>query len=540
MAPAAIERDSTLPAWARFLWETPWLWLALVIALFCVPLFIGLDNTDLDSDEAIYSFAVETMLEDGDWLTPKSIPSGTSAFLEKPPLKFWLTALPIRLGMLPENEFGLRFMDAVFGALAFLYVFAIGRRLAGPLCGFVAVLLLFAQNALLYQHGLRSNNMESTTLLAYAAGVYHFLAWRSVNPDVKRHVYAMSLWFVFAFMTKFVAALFLPVILGAAALLKHEDRGRLYRDWPTFLLAALLAVALIAPWFVYEYFERGPRLFEIMFDAHVKKRFTAYLDKAHLQPWHFYLTHLWSELGVAGMRLLVGIAGVLFVARSVARRWTEGIVVVLWFAIPVAVISTGTSKLYHYIYPFLPPVALAGGWLVATVLRRIYPWFTPPLVPAKLIAGAAIAGALVFVLPLGAYRTNVAQASELRRPHHDLRACLAPIVDERVAQGRGAPGVLVDSGAPSWVPIYYFRTIGELQRGTQATDETLVGHLASRTDSRPIMLSTDRYREFLSHLARDRTALSGQPVGVVVLGGETVLLPGPYAACGADQIQPVR
>ena len=130
-------------------------WLALVLALFCLPLFIGLGREDVRDDEAIYSFAVERILETGDWLEPKSIPNETWAFLEKPPLKFWIVAAPIRFGLLPHNEFGIRFWDALFGAVAFVYVFAIGSRLAGPVCGAVAVLILFVHSPLIFDHGLR-------------------------------------------------------------------------------------------------------------------------------------------------------------------------------------------------------------------------------------------------------------------------------------------------------------------------------------------------------------------------------------------------
>lgn len=295
-SPKSGREPSPTPVWIRWLWDTPWLWLVLVVAVFCVPLFIGLDRTDLDNDESIYSFAVETMLKDGDWLTPKSIPSETRPFFEKPPLKVWITYVPMRLGLLPSNEFGLRFMDAAMGSLAFLYVFGIGRKLAGPVCGTVAVLLLFCHHALLYAHGLRSNNMESSVVLTYAAGVYHFLAWRSLNPDVKRHVYAMAFWFAFGFMTKFVAALFLPIVLAATALIKRQDRGRLYRDWPTFAAAAFFAIALVAPWFLYQHYSRlgepGPGLFDVMFGTHVLKRMTASLDTAHLHPWTYYFTEI--------------------------------------------------------------------------------------------------------------------------------------------------------------------------------------------------------------------------------------------------------
>ena len=108
------------PAWVLTLWRTPWLWIALVIVLFCVPLFMGLGRTDLENDESIYSFAAEVMAQHGDWLTPRSLPSETDPFLEPPPLKFWMVAATIYFGWLPANESGERVVDALLGGLAFL------------------------------------------------------------------------------------------------------------------------------------------------------------------------------------------------------------------------------------------------------------------------------------------------------------------------------------------------------------------------------------------------------------------------------------
>ncbi len=367
------------------MWHAPWPWMALVVVLFCVPLFVGLGRPDFDNDEAIYSFSVDVMLKSGDWLTPRSIPSETLPFLEKPPLKFWIVGLPIRWGLLPANEFGMRFWDAVMASIAFLYIFAIGRRLAGPVCGLTAVLLLFTHAPLILEHGLRTNNMEASVFLAYAAGMFHFLAWRSSGPDDRGHVFAMALYFVLGFMTKFVAALFLPLILGVAVMLTAEDRFRLRRQWLTFVAAGLAAVALIAPWFIYEYLARGHELFDTMFGAHVVKRFTAYLDAAHLHPWHFYFTELWHQLRASGASILVVLGAVLVLARTVRRRWLEGALLVLWFALPMALIALGTSKLYHYAYPFLPPVALAGGYAAAVVAA----WIWRPLGrPSAAAAGA--------------------------------------------------------------------------------------------------------------------------------------------------------
>ena len=372
MQPVSSQTGTATPDWVLTFWRTPWIWLLIVVTLFCAPLFRGLGGMDNENDESIYSYSVETMVKDRDWLTPKSAPSETSAFLEKPPLKFWLVAGPIAAGWLPANEFGERFVDALFGSLAFLYVFGIGRKLGGPVAGLASVMLLFVHSELLFAHGLRTNNMEASVLLAYCGGVYHFLAWRSVNPDVKRHIYGMALFFVLGFMTKFVAALFLPVVLVLAAAASRQDRVRVYRDWPVFVLAASLATALIVPWFVYQYQREGDAFIKVIFGEHVMKRLTAYLDPTHLHPWHYYLTEIWRSLGANGIQTLTVVGALMLAWRTFAGRSTETLVVLLWFCVPIGVISTTTSKLYHYAYPFLPPVALAGGIVVAGLAALLY------------------------------------------------------------------------------------------------------------------------------------------------------------------------
>jgi 4-amino-4-deoxy-L-arabinose transferase-like glycosyltransferase len=345
-------------------------WLAVVLALFCLPLFVSLGRTDVGPDEAIYSFGVDRILESGDWLTPKSSPHDDAAFLEKPPLKFWIVAAPIRLGLLPRDELGLRFWDALFGAVAFLYVFAIGSRLAGPVCGAVAVLILFVHGPLLFEHGLRSNNMEASLVLCYCGGIFHYLGWASSADDRRRRFHAMAagLYFVLGFMTKCVAAIFLPLVIAAATLLFRAPRAKLRREWRLWTRVGVLVLALVAPWFVYANVRFGTYFWHVILDEHVYTRFTSYLNPAHVQPWSFYFTEMYHWFADSGSELLVAVGLLLLVVQTVRRRWLEGAVVVLWFALPLVLISFGTSKLYHDTYPFLPPLALAAGYLVALTL----------------------------------------------------------------------------------------------------------------------------------------------------------------------------
>jgi 4-amino-4-deoxy-L-arabinose transferase-like glycosyltransferase len=344
-------------------------WLALVLVLFCLPLFIGLRSLDLETDEAIYSFAVDRILEIGDWLQPKSSPSETAVFLEKPPLKFWIVAAPIRAGLLPHDEFGLRFWDALFGGMAFLYVFAIGSLLAGPVCGAVAVMLLFVHWPLLLDHGLRTNNMEGPLFLCYCGGIYHFLRWPATEGRRKQsHAVAVGLYFVLGFMTKFVAALFLPIVLALGALMFRATRVKLASDWRLWLSVKALAILLIVPWFIYAYVRFGSELWETMFAAHVYERFTTGLNQAHVHPWNYYLVMMAEGFSRSGLQWLVPIGVIVLLVQGVRRRSFEGMIVVLWSTIPLALISVGSSKLYHYAYPFLPPLTIAAGYTVALVV----------------------------------------------------------------------------------------------------------------------------------------------------------------------------
>ena len=358
-------------------------WLALVLIAFCLPLLVGLGQPDLETDEAIYSFAVDRILVDGEWLEPKSSPSAATVFLEKPPLKFWMVAAPIKAGLLPHNEFGLRLVDVVLSSLAFIYVLAIGNILAGPACGLVAVLLLFIHWPLVFVHGFRTNNMEASLVLSYCAGVYHVLRWSALDDPRARRAHAVwaTLAFVLGFMTKFVAALFLPFTLALAIMATPRVRARLLEDWRVWLGCVGLVLLLCGPWFAYAHVRFGSVLWQTILGEAVFKRLTAVLDPTHLHPWNWYLEQMWQEFVNERMQWLI-VAGLLvLLVQSIRRRWFEGMVVLLWAVVPLAIISAGTSKLYHYAYPYLPPIALAAGYLVGLVvllapapLKRLLQW----------------------------------------------------------------------------------------------------------------------------------------------------------------------
>jgi hypothetical protein len=50
--------------------------------------------------------------------------------------------------------------------------------------------------------------------------------------------------------------------------------------------------------------------------------------------------------------------------QAFVRKRFDALVIILWAFMPIVVLSFGSSKLYHYAYPFLPAYALAAGYFV--------------------------------------------------------------------------------------------------------------------------------------------------------------------------------
>jgi len=245
--------------------------------------------------------------------------------------------------------------------------------MAGSFGGGVALLILYSFDSLIFTHGLRQNNMDAALVLAYAGAVYHFLRWadESAVRASWRHALAVGLYFLLGFMTKFVAALFLLMVLGAAALELNSVRDKVRRDWRTWGMVAVVVTILIAPWFIYQTLQPDRQVWQVMLGSHVYQRFNGWLDPAHLRPWHYYFTDLFGQMTAAGTWSVVLAGGLLIHARVLRERWLEGTVALYWIYLPFVLMSIGTSKLRHYTYPFLPPVALAGGYFMASAANAI-------------------------------------------------------------------------------------------------------------------------------------------------------------------------
>ena len=154
--------------------------------------------------------------------------------------------------------------------------------------------------------------MEASLFLSYAAACSIFSAgprWTMCAAGEGMRCGA-GLFFVLGFMTKFVAALFLPFTLGLAALAFPRVRKRLIEDWRAWLGVAAVVFLLCAPWFIYAQVRFGSQLWETILGEHVLRRMTGFLDPTHVHPWNWYVQQMWQEFVNERMQWLIA-AGLL-------------------------------------------------------------------------------------------------------------------------------------------------------------------------------------------------------------------------------------
>lgn len=571
---------------------------ALVVVLaFGLPLFRGLDHRDMHNDEASYSYGVQRILETGEWLTVRGTPTNME-FLEKPPLKFWLVAGGMKLGLLPRTDVGMRWLDALFGTAGFLYVYLIGVRIRGPWAGLAAAMVLFAFEPLIMDHGLRSNNMEAALVLAYCAGLFHFLAWTEAPPGAARRAHAMAaaLAFVLGFMTKFIVIIFLP-FAALCVWLTHPRRRELFvrarvTDW---LWPALAATALIAPWFLYQTWRVGADFWKIILGQQVLERMSTGLDATHIEPASFYVTEIWRVLSASKTSWLVAAGLAAAVVDALRRDGTYGRLLVAWSIVPLAAISISHSKIIHYTYPFIPPLALAAGALLVDTVRwltaRLAPeivtklrgsakrqilfaagalalvlggvtfatgrlvWHLPtggvisngsvlrPLIAGGLLMWLAVrnarvwllAPALLFIVPVvptSSYLQVLEHIGVVYRPLAAVNACL------RDLRAGGAPIPVATDLANGYPPThayyYYLREFGPYQpvEGDAATDAALVARVTATPPAMVIFKRNDYWAW------RDRVGSALPALPAVVAEDNWVLaLPGAAGACAAPAVR---
>jgi 4-amino-4-deoxy-L-arabinose transferase-like glycosyltransferase len=291
-----------------------------------------------EPDEARYAEIAREMLQSGNLLVPHL---NYIAYVEKPPLLYWLTTLSFRI--LGVSEFAARLpvaLSAIAGIFA-TYVFALrafGRRHAILAAAILATTPLYALMA-----QVLTTDMTLTALTTIATFAL-FLHWQEDGRWCWIAYVAMGL----AVMTKGPVGAALPILSIAIWLgLRRELSGAIARF--RAILGLSLTFLIAAPWFILMS-TREPGFAGFYFvGEHLRRAFEA--DYSHNEAFYFYIPVL--AIGLLPWSMLVPFLAWRAVPRNPARSFC-----VVGAGVTIVAFSCASAKLIPYILPAVPPLAV--------------------------------------------------------------------------------------------------------------------------------------------------------------------------------------
>lgn len=412
----------------------------LLAVLAAAVLLPGLGARDLwNPNEPIYGLAAREMAERGDWTVPTV---QGKEFGEKPILWFWLARIAGVLGG-GVGEWTLRLPSAAAAGFLVIGSYLLVRTYADRERAWWAGLV--AATTFMVFWGGRTAQMDvlvaATTLgvvLAVAraldaGGGYRAWAWAGVAGGL-------------GFLAKGPVGWIVPGIVVVAWLAADRRLGALASRGK--VLAAVLAVAVAAPWYLLLAIEgRTGFLHEVL----VRQNFARFVEAwDHVEPWWYYLKYLWIDM--APWALLLPVAAGLPGRDADERRLDR--LAWAWLLLPVLFFSLSDSKRSAYILPVAPAVAiLAAGAIVrlrAGALPRIRRNVTLALAVAIAVVLAVVGIALLLEVP-GRYPSLAGPAFAIGAVLVAGAAAAVTRVFVRPAGPRAIPTVLVATVAALYV-----------------------------------------------------------------------------------------
>lgn len=329
----------------------------LILFFVCAAYLVGLSSYSLlERDEGRYAEVAREMLATGDWVTPRL---NGAAFLDKPPLTYWLTAGSYAL--FGVGEFAARIVPGLLGIAGIALTWWLGRRLLGPAAGALSAVILASSPHYLFLSRTASLDLPFAVCVT-AALTFAGIALER-GPRARAAWLAASAAAGLATLAKGPAGAVLPalaVVLYLAVRWRPDEVKRI--PWIAGLAVFL---AIVLPWFAAVSLRNPGFLSYFLLNENVRRFAT---DVHHREGSVFYYLPV-LLLGFFPWSLLLATGA----AWRLRKPWTilerlRGSELLLPFCWSVAVIgffSLSRGKLATYVLPAYPALALLTAGVVA-------------------------------------------------------------------------------------------------------------------------------------------------------------------------------
>lgn len=336
-------------------------------------------NSLADWDEAWYADASRFMFRRDHFLTPIW---NDQYFFDKPPLQYWLTQ-PF-LYIFGETELAYRLPSALAAIGLTLITYLWGKKHSGILGGLAAAVILLS-----FPHFLdrgRSGNFDSLFVFFTTLSMFLFIKKKPILGGISLG---------FSWLTKGVFSGLFPIV--ALLILKglaSRSKARPYQNIKALFIYTFSAIAVYAPWHLFEY---------TRFEHLINQSYFAALDQGEFGTWSWtdiawrfdlrYLVFLWTFLRwwfpvflIAFIYQSIKFAKLLMKNSSLqVPSLARGVAIpFISFSVIFLALSAAKTKNDWYIMPAYPFIALLiADFLFTTVIpalsRNLSKFKTVPL-----------------------------------------------------------------------------------------------------------------------------------------------------------------
>jgi len=318
-----------------------------------------------EHDESIQATVAYNILKSGDFF---NLSFDDDVYLEKPPLKIWLTT--VSLYLFGTSNFVFRFWDGLAGVgLALLCFFFAKHTFSSCLAGLFSVLLLFSSKILLFNHVLRSATQDSFCVFFLTLALYLFwrfytncVALQEEDVKIKKITISLGVIFGFIFLLKSFIA-FLPLfVIASFVLYLSVTKAPITRPFLKILLiSSLICFAITACWHIPQFLadkHYTANLFEI---SRISEKYH------HSSRSLLYFMSIYRSLALP---FLITLFSQIWLFLNFIRNEnrTTCFFLLCWGLGLLTIISCLNSQALHYIAPAIPALAIVGGGFIARLL----------------------------------------------------------------------------------------------------------------------------------------------------------------------------
>jgi len=320
----------------------------------------------MDPDEGRYAEIAREMLASGNFITPQL---NFLPYLEKPPLVYWLTALSLQVG--GNTEAAARLVPALSALAGLGAVYWLANRLWDPDTALLAGLITATSSGYFLLGRILTLDMTLTCCLTWGLALT-WVAWR--------HGSRCSLFWAYValglgVLAKGPVAVVLPALIFLTWLVLEGQWRQWRRLWHPG--GAALSLLLVLPWYLLVAWQNPEFVRYFFWEEHVQRFLTPRIHAGQpvyfylgvvlvgLLPWTFLLPWAWSAAKAAETDSLA----------AADRRF-----LLVWFGVIFVFFSLARAKLFPYLLPGLPPLALltaralAGPNFAAHWQSRTWRW----------------------------------------------------------------------------------------------------------------------------------------------------------------------